>query len=187
MTACPGSALVIRQATVFAASATIVVAVGSDVVAGGHPWHTAALGAVAAVLAVLRLRIAGEHNGLFAAISAALLIQPVLHAATSLSPSNAATVTVGPGHAATEASATVLHVLVAALIVAVVAGSEHLFLLVAALAPFTRWLGILLWRPVRLQPPASPPPSPAAPARRWLFTADIARRGPPTARRATAT
>lgn len=133
MTTCPGSALSARRATVFAASATVAVAVGADVVAGGHPWHTAALGAVAAVLAVLRVRIAEGHNGLFAAISAALLIQPVLHAATTLSPSSAETFTFGPGHAATEASVTVLHVLVAALIVTAVAGSEQLFLLVVAL------------------------------------------------------
>lgn len=173
-----------RRVLLLAASATVVVAVGSDVVAGGHPLHTATLGAVAAAIAVLRLRLAGRHNGPFAAISAAILAQPVLHAATKLLPSGTESVAAAPGHAAAEASVTVLHVLVAALIVCAVVGVEQLYLLVAALAPLTEWLGLLLWRPLRPQPALSSPPPPVAPARRWSFVAHIPRRGPPAPARA---
>lgn len=180
-----GTGLSDRPAAAFAASATVVVAVGADIVAGGHPWHTATLGAVASVIAVLRLRLAGRHNGMFAAISAALLAQPALHAAMKMLPA-AAGYPVEPGHTATEASVTALHVLVAALIVTAVAGAEQLFMLVAALAPLIRWLGLMLWRPLRPRPPASPPPPPAVPAPRWSFVAHIPRRGPPAVARAAA-
>lgn len=182
----PGTFLSGRSPTAFAAATTVSVAVGADIVAGGHPWHTMTLGIVASVMAVVRLRLAGRHGELFAATSAALVAQPVLHAATKLFPSTAENFPTVPGHAAAEASVTVLHVLVAALIVTAVAGAEQLFLLVAAVAPLTRWLGILLYRPPRPRPTVALPPPPAAPAPRWSFVAHIPSRGPPAALRAAA-
>lgn len=181
----PGATLSRRVATALAASTTVAVAIGADFAAGEHPLHTATLGVVALVVAALRLRFAGHHGGLFAAVSAALIAQPALHAAMALLPAGAERPSTGAAHTAAEASVTVLHVLVAALVVSAVAGAEKLFLLVAAVTPCRRWLGLLAWSPPRPRPTAPPAPPPAAPVRRWSAVAHMPRRGPPAAARAT--
>jgi hypothetical protein len=97
----------------------------------------------------------------------------------------------GPGsgglaHTAAETSMTAVHVLVAAVIVAGVAGAEQLYLAVASLRPFTRWLFLLtsaVARPERPAPVAAPS---AAPATRRAHVDDSPRRGPPVAARAAA-
>lgn len=173
-----------RPVVAATALAATAVAVGSDVVAGEHPEHSLTLAAVGVLVMVLRLRLAGRHRGLFAALTAAFLAQPVLHATMTVLP-----VTAEHGHDAvgtsahlvSAASVTGLHLVVAATIVAAVASAEHLFVAVVVRAPLGRWL-----RCFDVVPP--PPPSwVAAPTQsasrtyRWAHVAHVPRRGPPAA------
>lgn len=169
-----------RGAAIIGASCIASVALGADITAGEHPVHAATLGLVIALVSVLRIRLAGRLSGSLSAMNAALLAQPVLHATLKMLPASERTAA-GPGHAAAEASVTALHLLVAALIVAAVVGAEQLFLLVAAFAPFTRWMGLLdrtTVRPRPLQPVLQPPPL-SGDQRSWFV--HIPRRGPPAA------
>ncbi|TQM09868.1 hypothetical protein [Pseudonocardia kunmingensis] len=183
MTCDPG-AYSFRGAATFGACVTFVVAVVSDVAAGGRPLHTMTLGLVALAVAGLRLLLAGRHGGLFATIRGAVVAQPALHAATKLLPVPPDPDVSLVGHVTAESSTTALHVLVAAVIVAAVAGAERLFLAVATSHPFTRWLR-LMWSGARPQPPAPfAEPHPAPPTRRPHLT-PAPRRGPPVEPRAS--
>ncbi|GEL17327.1 hypothetical protein [Pseudonocardia asaccharolytica] len=66
-----------------AAVATVLGAVTMDVLGREHPSHTAALGLVAAVVAALRVGLAGRGEGLVSAVSGALVAQPALHATSA--------------------------------------------------------------------------------------------------------
>ncbi|MDN5750094.1 MAG: hypothetical protein L0H64_16545 [Pseudonocardia sp.] len=159
------------------------VAVGADVVAGGHPLHTVALGLVGVLVAVLRLRLAGEHLGLFAALTAAFLAQPVLHATVTILPAvdHAPAPADAAAHSATDASVTAVHLVVAATIMVAVAAVELLLLPGATRTPLIR----LVHRFDRVvEPPLASDPvvvAPAASARRWVHIVHTPRRGPPTA------
>jgi hypothetical protein len=159
------------SAVVFAAVLTGAVAVGADVVAGENPAHVAALGLVALVVGIARLRSQGARGGFYGALSGALVAQPALHAATVLLPAATA---LGPSSPARVAA-----VLSAATAVLAVAGAERLFLLAAGAGAFGRWL-VALFR--------APAPRHPAPRRRSVYTAArttlrptavAPRRGPP--------
>lgn len=159
-----------------AALVAVTVAVGSDVLAGGTPEHTATLGLVGLVVMWLRLRLGSRHAGLSAAITAAFLAQPVLHAAAVLLPGHHG----GPTQdVIAEASVTAVQVVVAATIVVALACSEQLYQAVSVLRPLIRSLcrlDLLSERPTPVSP--APPPEPPAPLR-WAHLAHIPRRGPP--------
>lgn len=110
--------------TAIAAALAAVVAVGSDVVAGGTPLHTMSLGMVGVVTALLRVRLAGRHRGLFATMTASFVAQPVLHAVTKIL--HSADPVGSAGHAVQETSFSVLPVVVAVAIVTAVACAELL-------------------------------------------------------------
>jgi hypothetical protein len=169
-----------RRATGLAAIVTVVVAVAADVIAGGHPLHTATLGLVALVVAVMRHRLAGCHVGMFAVVRGAVVAQPALHAAMKLLPDAADPGSTLLGHSAADTSTTAVHLVAAAAIVAGVAGSEQLFLAVATLQPFTRWLRLLACGAARPRFPSAPVPEPpAVSAKRLANLATVSRRGPP--------
>jgi hypothetical protein len=125
-----------------AATATVIAAVAMDVLADEHPSHTAALGLVAAVVAALRLRLVGRYEGVFSAVSGALVAQPALHWTSKIGG------TVSPGDhrggllhvVASDGPATAMQVVVPALIVIAVASS----------AQFLELLLGVLRRPFRL-------------------------------------
>lgn len=167
-----------------AAVAATAVAIGSDVFAGGHAEHTATLAAVGVLVTLLRLGLAGRHRGLFAALTAAFLAQPVLHATMTVLPVTAEHGHDGvgaPADVAGTASITVLHLVVAAMIVAAVASSEQLFLTLAIRAPRSRWLDCFDVVVPRLPAVAPAPTQTATTRRRWAYIAHIPRRGPPAA------
>jgi hypothetical protein len=173
-------ASVLRRAAGFGACVTFVVAAVADVFAGEHPLHTATLGLVVLAVSAMRLRHYGSHRGLFAALRGAIVAQPVLHATTKLVPVPPESDVGLLGHTASETSTTVLHVLLAAMIVAAVAGAERLALAMAALHPFARWLWLLLaWKAARPEPPAPRSVPQAAPPIRRPHLAPAPRRGPP--------
>jgi hypothetical protein len=158
-------------AVAFAAVLTVAVVVGADMVAGERPSHVAALGLVALAIGVARMRCFGGNSGLFAALSGALVIQPVLHAAPALLPAASALAPGGP--------LPVGHALSAAAVVLAVAGAERLFLLAAGAGAFGRRLVALLRAPAPRHP---------APVRRRAYSAArttlrptvvAPRRGPP--------
>ncbi|MHA6781796.1 hypothetical protein ACVGOW_12505 [Pseudonocardia saturnea] len=170
-----------RAATVLAAGVTAVVALGADLVASRHPMHTVTLALVVGVVALTRVALVGRHRCLFAAVSGAVVAQPVLHAAMKVFPA-AADGAPGAMHAVDEASITVLHVLLTTVVVVGVAGAEQLLLLAGLVQPFAAWFRPLDLASVR--PPRSAPPRPpeGAPAPRWSCVANLPRRGPPATR-----
>lgn len=163
-------------ATIAAGLAT-AVAVGSDVVAGGQPLHTTSLGLVGVVVALLRIRLAGRHRGLFATVTASFVAQPILHAATKLlgSPTPAGS----SGHTIHETSVSVFPVVVAAAIVMAVACAELLLHTAFVRQVVHRWLRLLDLdighRIVRAPIGAAR----ATPGRRWTPVGHLQRRGPP--------
>ncbi|MBW0103728.1 hypothetical protein [Pseudonocardia sp. KRD291] len=166
----------IRAAVMFAAVATICVAVGMDILAGEHASHSLTVGLIAAVVAAIRLRLAGSCRGYFASLSGAIVAQPALHAASKLFPAEPDTVA---GHAA-ESSVSVAHVLLAAVVVGVVTGAESLFLLLSAVHPLAR-LVCLIARPPAPRGPLVLRRRPGATAMvRRFVEADISLRGPPS-------
>lgn len=85
MTSSTTSSITWRFALVAASALTVVVAVGADLLSGSHPVHAAALGAASAVLGAVRVRLVGSFRWLFGLASAAIVAQPVAHAALKLS------------------------------------------------------------------------------------------------------
>ncbi|MGH3585149.1 MAG: hypothetical protein ACRDQ0_02405 [Pseudonocardia sp.] len=163
-----------------AASATVIAAVSMDVLADEHPSHTAALGLVAVVVAALRLRLGGRHEGVFSAVSGALVAQPALHATSKIG----GTAGRGDHHEGllhvivTDAPTALVQVVVPAIIVVTVAFSAQLLrLLGGALRP----LALVLSSPsaprrVRIDVRTRPRGS----MLRWCgWAIRAARRGPP--------
>jgi hypothetical protein len=163
------------------AGIAVVAAVAFDVLAEEHPTHTASLGLVAAVVAVLRLHLAGRHESILAPVAGALVAQPALHATTKLGGGHGGVGGDGLMHVVTaDAPGTSMQIAVTALIVVAVAAS----------ARFTELLAHVLSRPVRLLmvgPPVAPSVGAVAVRSgrrgsmlRWCgWTIRAARRGPP--------
>ncbi|GAA5109649.1 hypothetical protein [Pseudonocardia adelaidensis] len=163
------------------AGTAVAAAVGFDVLADEHPTHTASLGFVAAVVAVLRLRQAGRHENILAPVAGALVAQPVLHATTKLGGHHDVVDGNGLLHVVTaDGPGTAMQIAVSALVVVAVASS----------ARFTELLAGVLSRPVRLLV-VGPPVARSVRAvavrgerrgsmLRWCgWTLRAARRGPP--------
>jgi hypothetical protein len=163
------------------AGTAVAVAVALDVLADEHPTHTLSLGIVAAVVAVLRLHLAGRHENVLAPVAGALVAQPALHATTKLGGSHDAVGGDGLMHVVTaDGPGTSMQIAVSAVVVIAVAAS----------ARFTELLVRVLSRPVRLLT-IGPPVAPSAVAvavrsgrrgsmLRWCgWTLRAGRRGPP--------
>jgi hypothetical protein len=162
------------------AGVAVAAAVALDVLAEEHPTHTASLGIVAAVVAVLRLHLAGRHENVLAPVAGALVAQPALHATTKLGGSHDAS---GDGlmHVvSSDGPGTSVQIAVSAVVVVAVAASARVTeLLVRAVS-----------RPVQLLtvgPPVAGSGGTVAPRSRrrgsmlrWCgWTIRAARRGPP--------
>ena len=163
-----------RAAVAFGAALTVCVAVGTDLLAGERPVHTATLGMVALAVAVIRVRMAGRQSGLFAALSGSLVAQPALHAAAKMMPA-------APGEIshATETSISLAHVALAATVVTVVSGAEKAFRMVTSARPLARILALLLLPPVPLYVAPGLPDDTEPLRTRQAFQAELTRRGPP--------
>ena len=164
-----------RAAMRFAALVTVAVAVGMDLLAGEHPLHTVTVGVIAAVVAGMRARCAGRGRGYYAVLSGAIVAQPALHATSKLLPATSDTPF---GHLA-ESSVSLAHVLLAALVVAVVTGADRLFSVLAAVSPVARLLALLVRSPRPRARIVCPRRTVKVPLVRWLVVADVSLRGPP--------
>ena len=163
------------------AGIAVAAAVVLDVLAEEHPTHTLSLGIVAAVVAGLRLHLAGRHENVLAAVSGALVAQPALHAVTKLGGGGHHGAGGGLIHIVTaDGPATTMQILASALVVVAVAASARI----------TELLIRALGRPVRLLTVGPPVAPSAGPVRvrserrgsmlRWCgWTLRAARRGPP--------
>jgi hypothetical protein len=162
------------------AGLAVAAAVALDVLADEHPTHTVSLGFVAAVVAGLRLHLAGRHENVLAPVAGVLVAQPALHATTKLGGAHEAG---GDGWlhiVAADGPGTSVQVAVSAVVVLAVAASVR----------FTELLVRVLSRPVRLLA-VGPPVAPSVGAvavrsgrrgsmLRWCgWTIRAARRGPP--------
>lgn len=125
-----------------AAVLTVVVAVFSDLAAGEAPLHVATLGVVTALVAALRLRLAGRHRGLLQFVSGTIVAQPAVHTAAKLVPHGP--MEHGLGHQLIHADvlATATQMVVALLIVAAVSFAEQI---VTAVAGVVRVVRIRIW------------------------------------------
>jgi hypothetical protein len=170
-----------RLPLLVAAAATVAGSVAFDVLAGEHPTHTLGLALVASAVAALRVRLAGRHEGLASVVSAAVVAQPALHAASKLLPPTPLVAHDGVLHVVTADGPTTL--VQTALPVAVV-------LAVAVTGRLAQLLLSALRRPVRMLvagPPTSPLRCPTAASTqrhgsmlRWCgWSIRAARRGPP--------
>ena len=109
-----------REGAVCAVVLTAVVAVGADIAAHAHWTHTTAV-AVVAILVALGRVVAGDydHRRFWTAISAAFLIQPVLHAASTLFPAHSV------GHPWTAVAPLAVSIAIIAATVAAPATYQH--------------------------------------------------------------
>lgn len=164
-----------------AAVATVIAAVAIDVGTGEHPSHTAGLALVAVVVATLWVKLAGRRDGVFSAVSAALVAQPALHTLSKLADPVELHERGDVVHMlAEDGPRTLMQVLAPALIVIAVALSDRVLEL---------FIGSLR-APLRLltSPPPDAPRRIVAPvgsiSRAWLlrgcgWVIRAARRGPP--------
>ncbi|MHA6631458.1 hypothetical protein ACU61A_38990 [Pseudonocardia sichuanensis] len=165
-----------------AAAGTVAAAVAMDLLADEHPSHTASVGLVAVVVAVLRLTLADRYDGMLSAVGGALVAQPALHATSKIGSGGGGHHPAGLLHViVSDGPTTAMQVIAPALIViAVTFSAQFLRLLVGALR-----------RPLRLVPTAPPagpravvitvrtgPRGAALRSCGWAIRA--ARRGPPT-------
>jgi len=161
------------RALLVAALATAVLAIGMDLAAGEHPVHAATVGGVAASAALARLVTARRYKGLLAMVNGAVVAQPALHASTKLVPPTT-------DHSG-DVSLSVVHIIVAVLIVVAITQVQQLGSLVAALRPLLvaliRRIVSTPKRPVRS--PRLVGYEPALPVPQWSIVRDVARRGPP--------
>lgn len=182
----PWSALTGRRAIVMTASmVTVLTVVWLDVVAGTGPTHTAGLAVLALLTSAARVALVGRYRGLFATLSAALVVQPAVHAVgegfdSALAHAPAATSDLGQSYVAGSPT-TATHLMLAGLIVAGVGAAEWLLELVTLAVG--RGLAILrlILRDVPPPDPAGPafPISVEAPRGNGVWIDYPARRGPP--------
>jgi hypothetical protein len=157
----------------------LLAAVGFDLLADEPPTHALAVGLVALVVGIARLRTVGRFRSVFAAVNLAVVGQPAVHAMSKLTE---AVVDVPHAHGWSESvPAIALHVVVALLVLAIATGE-----------PASRYVAStvlsLVARTVRV--PLAPVPAhvvpldrrtePRARERERLFTRKAHRRGPPT-------
>lgn len=159
----------------------MVVAVGFDLLADEPPTHALAVGLVALIVGVGRLRMSGRFQGAFVAANLAVVGQPAVHALSKLTQAGADWLPHSHGWPE-SVSAIALHVTVALLVVAV-AASEPACRYVAST------VALVAARVLRL--PVAPAPAEVVRARRrseprarehqLLFARQTRRRGPPHA------
>jgi hypothetical protein len=164
--------------------AMLAWAVFTDAVTTEHPSHIAVLGLVAIVIGALRVKLVGGFDGVFPAVTGALVMQPALHAV-----SKAASFGGGSEHGtvplAAYGAAPAMQVAVPLLIVIAVASSIRFFeLLLSALRRPMRLLITALDAP-RIIPPHARTGRCGSMLRwcGWIILA--ARRGPPQQLRRT--
>lgn len=157
----------------------LTTAVGFDLLADEPPIHALAVGLVALIVGIGRMRMSGRFQGAFMAANLAVVGQPAVHALSKLTQAGADWLP--HSHGWTESvSATALHVAVALLVVAIAASEPACRYVVSAVA-------FVLVR-VRRMPPTRLPGDTVAPCRRdeprprehqLLFARQARRRGPP--------
>jgi hypothetical protein len=157
----------------------LVAAVGFDLLAHEPPTHALAVGLVAVIVGIGRLWTLGRFPGVFAAVNAAVVGQPAVHAVSKLTE---VAVDVPHSHGWSETvPAITLHVVVALLVV-VVAASEPAGRYVASAV--LRLVARTRCSPVVPAPARAVSPDhrsePRAREHELLFTRQARRRGPPT-------
>jgi hypothetical protein len=75
-----------RCGLVAAAALTVLATVAVDLLAGEAPLHAATLGAVAAAVALLRVRLVDRRRRLLQFVSGCIVAQPALHLSAKLLP-----------------------------------------------------------------------------------------------------
>ena len=152
----------------------VVVAVVSDLAAGGAALHVATLGLVIGAMAMLRLRMTGRARGLLQFLSAGVVAQPAIHAAAKLVPHGPLHHGVGPDIGPADLAVTGTQLVVALLIVALVSCAEQIAALICGVIRVGgRW--------IRLEAPS--PDERARTVRRTPVRAQLSSRYRPIAMR----
>lgn len=164
---------------VSSSASVLLVAVGFDLLADEPPTHALAVGLVALIVAIGRLRMSGRFQGAFAAANLAVIGQPAVHALGKVSQAGADWLPHSHGWPE-SVSGIALHVAVALLIVAVAAGEPACRYVASTVAPV---LARVLCLPVAPAPAAAVPSGrrdePRAREHQLLFARQVHRRGPP--------
>lgn len=190
-----GDGVAARRSLLIASVLTVLGAVVSDVATGDRPVHTVLLVLVAVLVGGVRVHMAGRHAGLFAAISGAVVAQPLVHAASKglhpLTASGHVAGGAGPGSyahlAATDVLTGLIHVLVAVAVVVMVTSCERLLnLLTRTLRRLWRHMQVpVTTADAQLATTAAGTPTGVIGTYR-LWARHIGRRGPPAGRLAAA-
>jgi hypothetical protein len=159
----------------------MLAAVGFDLLADEPPTHALAVGLVALIVGIGRLRMSGRFQGAFMAANLAVVGQPAVHALGKLTRSGADWLPHSHGWLE-SVSAVALHVAVALLVVAI-AASEPACRYVASTVALV--VARVLPRPVAAEPAefvtASRRNEPRTREHQLLFARQAHRRGPPAA------
>jgi hypothetical protein len=170
-----------------AAVVTVLAAVLLDIKAAEHPTHTVIVGLAAAVVAVVRLRLAGRFDDVLAAISGAIVAQPALHATAGADNPGLGAGLHGPLHVvASDGPKGLVQVAVPTLVVLVVVFCSRLVaLLLGAMPRRTGRPSASLVDPRRPTRPAVVRTARLGSMVRWCgWALQTARRGPPPPLRA---
>lgn len=160
------------------ASAAFALAAVSDLTAGESSLHAVTLASVVAVVVVVRVLLAGHLCRILQMVTAALTVQPALHAAAKAVPHGALSHGSGDMIGGADIAVTGLQVVLAGAVVAALCLTEQLVTVVCTVVRVCR---LVLRVPVtaeRDDVTCRPDPAPARP--RIVFVRQaIARRGPP--------
>lgn len=131
-----------------AAGLTVAATMATDAAAGESAWHVATLGLIALIVAVVRVWMAGRDRGLLPLVSACIVAQPAVHAAAKLIPHGPLEHAVAGGIGYIDVAVTLIQIVLAIAIVAVVSFAEQI--VAVLIAAFGRgWSRVLGYSPHR--------------------------------------
>lgn len=162
-----------------AAGGTVVAAGMSDTVLGERPVHSALLAAVVVLVVIVRVRLAGRSQGVFAVMGGGVVAQPAIHAGSKVP--HALDASGGHEHdgaLSSDVTVGLVHLLLALALVVVVSIAEQVLALVArSLRQLVRLLQVPVAVGDGLAADAAAAPLFAPVYRLWAR--HIGRRGPP--------
>lgn len=176
-----GYASTCSRSALFAASVTVLAAVGYDVAAGKHLSQALLLGGLATVVAGLRVLLDSRYRSLFAALSGAVVTLPALHLAAAVATPLTTDAPLDSAHlVGSDLPLTAGQLVTAGVLVSIVMSSERAFLLAATV--LTGILCVSVPRTPRTFTGAPVPLPAIPPLHDPLCRRHHSRRGPPANR-----
>jgi hypothetical protein len=170
-----------REILVAGAALTVLAAVAFDLFAGEAPLHAAVLGAVTALAAWVRVRLATRRRSLLQFVCGSIVSLPAIHYAAKLAPHS----NLEHGHGAVPGSADLfvacLQIMVVLAVVGVLTFAEQVLFALAVAAYRLYIMRTRCLRPSLEQAGVVIAAAPSRQLKAGLYSpSSIARRGPPT-------